>query len=35
MQEWVLVYETNDCDFATTDIQRFTQVDGLSMGPQG
>ena len=35
MQEWVSIYETNECDIGTPDIYRFPQVDGLSMGPPG
>ena len=34
MQEWVSVYETNECDVGTTDIHRFLQVDGLSTEPR-
>ena len=30
MQEWVSIYETNECD-----IYRLPQVDGLSTGPLG
>ena len=33
MQEWVSIYEINECDIRTPDIHRFPQVDGLSMGP--
>ena len=35
MHEWVPVYQKNECDVGTTDIHRFTQVDGLSTGPLG
>ena len=35
MQEWVSVYETNECDIGTPDIQRFPQVDGLSTRAPG
>ena len=35
MQEWVSIYETNECDIGTSDIDRFSQVDSLSMGPPG
>ena len=35
MQEWVSIYETNECDIRTSDIYPFLQVDGLSMGPLG
>ena len=34
MQEWVSIYETNECDIGTPDIHRFQQVDGLSTGPR-
>ena len=33
MQEWVSIYEPNECDIRTPDIYRFGQVDGLSTGP--
>ena len=35
MQEWVSIYETNECDIGTPDIHRFPQVDGLSTEPPG
>ena len=35
MQEWVSIYETNECDIGTPDIHRFLQVNGSSMGPSG
>ena len=35
MQEWVSIYETNECDIGTPDIHRFPQVDGLSKGAPG
>ena len=35
MQEWVSIYETNECDIGTSDIHRFSQVDRLSTGPPG
>ena len=33
MQEWVSIYETNECDIGIPYIYRFPQVDGLSTGP--
>ena len=35
MQEWVSIYETNECDIRTPDIYRFLQVEELSTGPPG
>ena len=35
MQEWVSIYETNECDIRTPDIYRFMQVEELSTGPPG
>ena len=35
MQEWVSIYEINECDIGTPDIYKFPQVDGLSTGPLG
>ena len=35
MQEWVSIYETNECDIGTPYIHKFSQVDGLSTGPPG
>ena len=35
MQEWVSIYETNECDIEKPGIHRFSQVDGLSTGPPG
>ena len=32
MQEWVSIYEINECDIGTPDIHRFSQVDVLSTG---
>ena len=33
MQEWVSIYETNECDIGTPDIYRLPHVDGLLTGP--
>ena len=35
MQEWVSIYETNECDIGALDVHRFSQVDRLSTGPPG
>ena len=35
MQEWVLIYETNECDIGTPNIHKFSQVGGLSTGAPG
>ena len=35
MQEWVSIYETDECDIGAPDIHRFSWVDGLSTGPPG
>ena len=35
MQEWVSIYEKNECNIGTLNIHRFSQVDGLSTGPPG
>ena len=35
MQEWVSIYETNECDIGTLNIYRLPQVDELSTGPPG
>ena len=35
MQEWVSIYETNECDIGILDIHKFPQVNGLSTGPPG
>ena len=33
MQEWVSIYEINECNIETLDIHRFPQIDKLSTRP--
>ena len=33
MQEWVLIYETNECDIGTLDSHRFLRLTGCQLDP--